>query len=173
MVLVIGLLGCTGKTGGKSSGRDSGTDDTAADGGGGGWLEIDGGPRCAVDDGALLGFCGESASTFWADGSTDFAEAPCAESLSATVWMAPGTWAGGEAHALGGDSTALADGEADVWFDHGDANWVATGGTATAVELGVDSVRVRFESDATVDFLTREEPGPGVRGEVWCTLSDG
>lgn len=179
LLLVAGLSACSGGKDdtptGSAESATGGTVDVIDTGGGGvappGWLEV-GDTRCTVDDGDLLGFCGESSETFWADASTQLADADCAQSLAATVWMSATSWEAGGDHALGSDSTELQSGEAAVWFDQDDETWVGTSGTATAERSGTDRVRVAFEAPATVDFLTGEAAGPAVQGEVWCTLSD-
>jgi hypothetical protein len=179
LIACSGIIACSGSKDetptGSAESATGGTVDVIDTGGGGvsppGWLEVDG-TRCTVDDGDLLGFCGESSSTFWADGSTQLADADCARALSATVWMSAASWDAGGDHALVGESTELQSGEATVWFDLDDDTWVGETGTATAERVGVERVRVVFEAPATVDFLTGEEAGPAVQGEVWCTLSD-
>jgi hypothetical protein len=165
------LVACSGKLNPTQRGVDTGVPRADGEGGavGPGWLEVEGETRCTVDDRELVGFCGESPTTFWADGSTDLAEADCARSLGATVWMSAQTWADSVDHRLVPETNELEANQATVWFDLDDETWVSDGGRATATEVGVDTVRVDFETEATVDFLTRETPGPVVRGQVWCT----
>jgi hypothetical protein len=165
------LAACSSKLNPTQRGVDTGV--PLADGADGavgpGWLEVEGEARCTVDDRELVGFCGESPTTFWADGSTELAEADCARSLGATVWMSAATWSDSVDHSLVPETNDLEANQATVWFDLDDETWVSDSGSATATLVGVDTVRVDFETEGTVDFLSRETPGPVVSGRVWCT----
>lgn len=176
--LAAGLLllaACTGTVHPPERGVD-----TAVGGGGElggsaappGWIEVVGGPRCVIDDTELLGFCGEGATVFWAGGDTELATADCDQQLSAVVWMANDSWAEETTHSLAGEPEVLDAGQAAVWFEVDGEVWVGDSGSAQATDMGGGTVRVVFDAPSTIDFVSRAEAGPAVRGEVWCTLPD-
>ena len=153
VVCCLFSLACT-------AGADSGKSASA------GWLSLDGGERCVVDDGDLVGFCGQSDATFWGDGST---QGDCGAELSATVWMHPESWRSGS-HTLTPESTELGSGEASVWFDVDGETFVSSAGTARTSTQGDDTVTIRFSATSMVTFLGGDATSHTAAGEVLCTL---
>lgn len=143
-----------------TAGADSGKSSAAS-----GWLSLDGGDRCVVDDGDLVGFCGESDVAFWGDGSTD---GGCAAELSGTVWMHPESWRNGS-HTLTTESTELGSGEASVWFDVDGETFVSSAGSAQVSIHGDDTVAIAFSATSLVTFLGQDVTSHTAAGEVLCT----
>ena len=163
-VWFAGLSACGIYKDSGDSGQASGASASSA-----GFLALTDGTRCVVDDGDLKGFCGEGDSSFWGDASTEFSDAPCDISISATVWMSAATWSDGTAHTLG-HHTDLNDHEATVWMTIGGQETASGSGTARANTNAHDEVRITFEIPELVDFLSSEATGMGASGEVLCTL---
>ncbi len=162
------LLGCIPACGIYKDSGDSGHS-AGSNAASTGFLALSDGTRCVVDDGDLKGFCGEGSTSFWGDASTEFSDAPCDISMSATVWMNASTWSDGTEHTLAHHAD-LNDHEATVWMTIAGQETASGSGTARAKTNAHDEVSITFDIPELVDFLSSEPTGMGASGEVICTL---